>query len=59
MNDWARFGSQVPDQQVDTNNGQLFRAAWAVGAVAVRPLGLDVGVDAYGGHDGAREVGEV
>jgi hypothetical protein len=27
--------------------------------VAVLPLGLDVSVDAYGGHDGTREVGEV
>jgi hypothetical protein len=27
--------------------------------VAVLPLGLDVGVDAYGGHDGTRAVGEI
>ncbi|MNI91825.1 hypothetical protein D3C73_1495370 [compost metagenome] len=53
------FGSKVPDQKVDTDNGELFRAAWAVGAVAVLPLGLDGSVDAYGGHDGTREVGEV
>jgi len=53
------FGSKVPDQQVDTDNGELFRATWAVGAVAVLPLGLDVSVDAYGGHDGTRGVGEV
>jgi hypothetical protein len=52
------FGSKVPDQQVDTDNGKFFRAAWTVGTVAVLPLGLDVSVDAYGGHDGAREVGE-
>jgi hypothetical protein len=43
--------SQLFDQQVDADDRQFFSAARAVGAMALRPFGFDVGVDAYGCHD--------
>lgn len=39
------------DQQVQCNEGQLFRCARAVGALSFRPFHLDVGVDAVAGHE--------
>jgi hypothetical protein len=53
------LGSNVPDQKIDGDYGKLFRTARAVRTVPVLPLGFDVGVDAYSGHDGTREVRDV
>lgn len=50
------LGTQFLDQQVESDDRELFRAAWTVGAVSLWPLGFDVGVDGYGAHDDARAV---
>lgn len=46
-----RFAAAITHQQVDGDQQQFFGGAGAVGALALGPLDLDIGVDAMAAHE--------